>query len=232
MRRRSANPLRQTPSRRSSYAPDDEALDGVHDGASLVDDDDIPTIDVDESEPLSGGALMGESEDGTRQHREYIGFLPSRLSPRRVFAVRTESPTFDALECSAFVVENGTASTLSVPSFTLDASPEPEDEPDSAPPAMDSPDSPDEALAPVVLVQTSGLPSSAAHEQSPASPTSPDDKTPRMPAPTSPTSSTSPTSPERPLILSPERRSTSLPSTPRRPENTPLPPSPLVSSSA
>ncbi|GAA5853443.1 hypothetical protein JCM9279_007239 [Rhodotorula babjevae] len=243
MRRRSANPLRQTPSRRSSYAPDDEAPDGGPDGASLVDDDDIPTIDVDESEPLSGGALMGESEDGTRQHREYIGFLPSRLSPRRVFAV-TASPTFDAVECSAFIVENGNAS-LSVPSFTLDASPEPEDEdePDSAPPVAQphaAPatvaglDSPVEVPAPII--ETSGLPSAAqAQSLSPVSPTSPDDKTPRMRAPFSPTSSTAPTSPERPLMLSHERRTSSLPSTPRRPEDTPLPPSPaspLVHASA
>ncbi|GAA5921051.1 hypothetical protein JCM3775_004069 [Rhodotorula graminis] len=213
MRRRSANPLRQTPSRRSSSAPDDDVPDG-HDGASLVDDDEIPTIDVDESEPLSGGALMGESEDGTRQHREYIGFLPSRLSPRRVFAATTESPAFDAVECSTFVVESGNLSTLSVPSFTLDASPTPEEEEvdsallsqqHNAPQLVDALDSPDEDDTPVVVVRTSEL-SSSAHEQSPSpvSPTSPDDKTPRMPGPPSP-----PTSPD-----------------------TPLPPSPLASASA
>ncbi|GAA5902354.1 hypothetical protein JCM8208_007267 [Rhodotorula glutinis] len=225
MRRRSVNPLRQTPSRRSSYAPDDEIPEG-QDGVSLVDDDEIPTIDVDESEPLSGGALMGESENGTRQHREYIGFLPSRLSPRRVFALTTESPMLDAVECSTFVVENGDVSTLSVPSFTLDASPEPEEEPDSAsrphiaPQAVKVLDSPEEAPTPVVVVKTSGLPSPAhEHSLSPISPTSPDDTTPRMPGPPSP-----PTSPER--------RLSSLQSSPRRPEDTPLPPSPLVSASA
>lgn len=213
MRRRSVNPRQQTPSRRSSYAPDDE-----HDGPSFIDDDEIPTIDVDESEPIAGGAVMGESEDGTRQHPEYIGFLPSRLSPRRAFGIAADSPAFGA--------EDDNAPALSVPSFTLDASPEPDvllasgltGSMDSPSPLMAGVDDAFDDVSTKVVIQTSGLPSVSSEQSlSPVPPTSPDEHTPRMPGPPSP--ATSP------------RRTTSSPSCSprsRRPEDTPLPPSPLA----
>lgn len=213
MRRRSVNPRQQTPSRRSSYAPDDE-----HDGSSFIDDDEIPTIDVDESEPITGGAVMGESEDGTRQHPEYIGFLPSRLSPRRAFGTAADSPAFGA--------EDDNAPALSVPSFTLDASPEPDvllasglmGSMDSPTPLMAGVDDAFDDVSTKVVIQTSGLPSASSEQSlSPVPPTSPDEHTPRMPGPPSP--ATSP------------RRTTSSPSCSprsRRPEDTPLPPSPLA----
>ncbi|BGP27070.1 hypothetical protein JCM10295v2_006032 [Rhodotorula toruloides] len=97
---------RRSPSRRSSYVGDDEALD--QDGGSLLDEDEIPSIDIDEGEPIAGGAVVGESEDGLRLHPEYIGFLPSYLSPIR-------------FGTSPALVANGHAS--SVPSFVLDVSP-------------------------------------------------------------------------------------------------------------
>ncbi|KAJ8292288.1 hypothetical protein OF846_004596 [Rhodotorula toruloides] len=97
---------RRSPSRRSSYVGDVEALD--QDGSSLLDEDEIPSIDIDDGEPIAGGAVVGESEDGLRLHPEYIGFLPSYLS----------HIPFGA---SPALVPNGHAS--SVPSFVLDVSP-------------------------------------------------------------------------------------------------------------
>ncbi|BGP34754.1 hypothetical protein JCM10296v2_006576 [Rhodotorula toruloides] len=97
---------RCSPSRRSSYVGDDEALD--QDGSSLLDEDEIPNIDIDEGEPIAGGAVVGESEDGLRLHPEYIGFLPSYLS-------------HIPFGTSPALLANGHAS--SVPSFVLDVSP-------------------------------------------------------------------------------------------------------------
>ncbi|PRQ72041.1 hypothetical protein AAT19DRAFT_9380 [Rhodotorula toruloides] len=97
---------RRSPSRRSSYVGDDEALD--QDGSSLLDEDEIPSIDIDEGEPIAGGAVVGESEDGLRLHPEYIGFLPSYLS-------------HIPFGTSPALLANGHAS--SVPSFVLDVSP-------------------------------------------------------------------------------------------------------------
>ncbi|BGP51034.1 hypothetical protein JCM10450v2_006960 [Rhodotorula kratochvilovae] len=230
MRRRSVYPRQQTPSRRSSYAPDEDGLE--HEVSSFVDDDEIPSIDIADAEPIAGGAVMGESDDGTRQHPEYIGFLPSHLSPHRAPPSLVGSPVFDAVECSAFVADDADTSGLSLPSFTLDASPALDDCDDAgsmAPvlmgmtaPIIDEGDSPQDSP-----VQQAPVPSSAREKALLRSPAESDQQTPRMAPPPSPPTSPSPSIPR---ISTPRQRSRSPGR--RRPEDTPLPPSPLVQASA
>lgn len=209
---------RRSPSRRSSYIGDDEALD--QDGSSLLDEDEIPNIDIDEGEPIAGGAVVGESEDGLRLHPEYIGFLPSYLSPVR-FGI------------SPALVANGHAGP--VPSFVLDVSPtlepvefaaEPADMAEDSKAKLEVPtpherDAPEDAPTPTVKQGHGALPTIDASpplvnghaDKSLASPVESGEPTPRAPFPPSP--------PEDPV---PEP--TMMAVNPASPVDIPLPPSP------
>ncbi|GAA5927960.1 hypothetical protein JCM1841_005062 [Sporobolomyces salmonicolor] len=121
------NPRQQPLSRRVSYLADDDTLD--QDGSSFADEEEVPSIDVDEAEPIVGGSIFTLNGGGDmREHPEYIGFLPSFLSPNRAasssFGI---SPRLDATSSSN---EDPDVSSASIPSFFLDASP-PTEEPES-----------------------------------------------------------------------------------------------------
>ncbi|GAA5870436.1 hypothetical protein JCM8547_004031 [Rhodosporidiobolus lusitaniae] len=81
--RRAPRPQRIPASRRSSYLADDDAPLDPDGSTSFLDDDELPSIDIDESEPIAGGIVEGQNDDGEKLHAGWVGFLPSYLSPGR-----------------------------------------------------------------------------------------------------------------------------------------------------
>ncbi|GJN93080.1 hypothetical protein Rhopal_006125-T1 [Rhodotorula paludigena] len=221
---------RQPPSRRSSYIGEDDAIDP--EVSSFLDEEEIPSIDIDDSEPLAGGGVAGESEKGSRLHPEFVGFLPSFLSPGRAPSTSTNgSPLFDAVECAAPYDNEADTSVASLPSFTLDPSPSVETETEDA--QAGDVGSSDEVPTPTVT-KVDARPAKLDHPV--LSPVTSEQYTPRLPHTSSPPASPSLARLSTPSQASRPARSRSSSrdhaSGRLRPEETPLPPSPLVHASA
>ncbi|GAA5832024.1 hypothetical protein JCM11251_002791 [Rhodosporidiobolus azoricus] len=275
-RRRSAQ-RQQPPSRRSSYLADDDGGPNVYSSPSPagfqlnlpLDDDEVPSIDIDEAEPMLGGAVMGRSDDGARMHPEYIGFLPTFLRPGSSSSTSGGSP-----RCWP-----ESEAELAVPGFSLDAPTPEEEEEDPVTQAPNCTSELETQKGPTVVPLPNPSSSSVIGDGHSVEPDDEEEPTPTaadeevtavLPSPASPSlqppvpildlsedkaSHTSfypltappvneveqddtpriapPPSPPSPPPSFSRRPSFGTPRRPRRgPEDTPLPPSPLVSTSA